>query len=263
LRVIALYNIKGGVGKTASAVNLAYLSAASGARTLVWDLDPQGAATFYFRIEPRVEGGARRLIEGRRPIDGFIRGTDYAGLDLLPADFSYRKLDLRLNDSPEPKRQLARLIEPLSRDYDHLYLDCAPGISLVSEAVFEAADVLLVPTLPTTLSQRTLEQLERHLERNGPRGLQVFPFFCMVDRRKALHREICEASRSGSFEFLHSRIPYSSVVEQMGLHRAPVAVHAPGSEAAQAYEALWQEVMTRSGSLLGWLGRFAERLSFF
>jgi len=56
MRILASYNIKGGVGKTATAVNLAYLAANAGMRTLVWDLDPQGAASFYFRIKPKVKG---------------------------------------------------------------------------------------------------------------------------------------------------------------------------------------------------------------
>jgi len=245
VKVFATYNIKGGVGKTATAVNLAYLSALEGARTLIWDLDPQAAATFYFRIQASIEGGGRKLIRGRSDIDLTIRGTDYPGLDLLPADFSYRNMDLDLKKTKEPTQQLAQLLLPLAFQYDHLFLDCAPSISLVSESVFVAADVLLVPTIPTTLSTRTLEQLEDHLRSRGRSRPKLFPFFCMVDRRKALHRRMCQSEKSGSPSWLGTSIPYSSLIEQMGLHRAPLSAFAPSSPPAKAYDRLWQEIQAK------------------
>ena len=98
MKVYATYNIKGGVGKTTTAVNLAYLAAASGRRTLLWDLDPQAAATFLFRVKPRVKGGSRGLVSGKRPVDDAVKATDFKDLDLLPADFSYRNMDLELDD---------------------------------------------------------------------------------------------------------------------------------------------------------------------
>ena len=99
MKIFATYNIKGGVGKTTAAVNLAYLSAADGYRTLLWDLDPQGAASFLFRIKPRVKGGGKALIRGRKALDDAIKGTDFENLDLLPADFTYRNMDLLLASS--------------------------------------------------------------------------------------------------------------------------------------------------------------------
>jgi cellulose biosynthesis protein BcsQ len=90
MRIYATYNIKGGVGKTTTAVNLAYLAAESGLRTVLWDLDPQGAASFMFRVKPKVKGGGRALISGKRPLDDAIKGTDFDNLDLIPADFTYR-----------------------------------------------------------------------------------------------------------------------------------------------------------------------------
>ena len=96
MKIYASYNIKGGVGKTTAAVNLAYLSAADGDRTLLWDLDPQGAASFLFRIKPRVKGGGQALIQGTKTLDDAIKGTDFDCLDLLPADFTYRNMDLLL-----------------------------------------------------------------------------------------------------------------------------------------------------------------------
>ena len=160
-RVLATYNIKGGVGKTSAAVNLAYLAARDGARTLVWDLDPQGASTYLFRIKPRVKGGGRKLVRGKSDVDALIKGTDHERLDLLPADFSYRHMDLALDATKHPTQRLAAVLAPLADEYDYVFLDCPPSISLVSESVFEAADALLVPLIPATLSSRTFGQLRK------------------------------------------------------------------------------------------------------
>jgi cellulose biosynthesis protein BcsQ len=243
--VFATFNIKGGVGKTAAAVNLAYLSSLGGARTLIWDLDPQSSATFYLRVKPKIKGGSKRLIRGKRELDSYIRGSDFESLDLLPADFSYRKLDLLLDRTKRPARHLSRIIKPLSNDYDHLFLDCAPGVNLVSESVFFAADILLVPTIPSTLSMRTLAQLSKYLRRHRHRGLECWPFLSMVDKRKSLHREIAASTEDFPFKILESRIPFSSVVERMGVHRAPLGAFARASSAARAYESLWEEIQER------------------
>ncbi len=246
MTVYATYNIKGGVGKTAAAVNLAYLSARDGHRTLLWDLDPQSAATYYFRIKPKVKGGGRKLVRGKSDLARRIRATDFEGLDLLPADFSYRNLDLYLDDQKKPERQLGRLLKPLRKEYDYIFLDCPPSISLVSESVFQAADALLVPMIPTTLSLRTSDQLRKHLSKRGPKKLAVFPFFCMVDRRKNLHKSICAAGSEMAYPALETVIPSSTVVEQMGVRRKPVLEFAARSQAADAFRQLWKEVQSRS-----------------
>jgi cellulose biosynthesis protein BcsQ len=242
VRVLATYNIKGGVGKTASAVNLSYLAARSGIRTLIWDLDPQGAASFYFRVKPRVKGGGRKLVKGGLNLDSRIKETDFEELDLLPADFSYRHLDLELEKTRKPVKQISRILKPLAEQYDLLLIDCAPSISLVSESVFRAADVLLVPTIPTPLSFRTLLQLLKSLKKIEMKRLGVFPFFCMVDRRRALHRSTADLADESPIPFLGTEIPYSSLVEQMGARRAPIHVFARTSKPALAYEALWYEI---------------------
>ena len=245
MKILATYNIKGGVGKTATAVNLAFLAARGGARTLVWDLDPQGAATFYFRVKPRVKGGGKRLLRGKGDLDAQIKGTDYPNLDLLPADFSYRHMDIVLDEAKKPTNRLRKLLKPLGGQYDYLILDCPPSISLVSEAVFRAADVLLVPIIPTTLSLRTLDQLLKFRADNGLDGVAVLPFFSMVDRRKKLHRSLVETLPAEIPELLATPIPYASDVERMGLQREPLNFYAPRSKAAKAYEELWGEICGR------------------
>jgi chromosome partitioning protein len=248
MTVLATYNIKGGVGKTAAAVNLAFLAARDGARTLLWDLDPQGAATFYFRVKAKVKGGAKGLVNKDHPAGELIKATDYTNLDLLPADFSYRHMDVHLGDKRKPTRALAKILKPLAEEYDYIILDCPPSISLVSEAVFETADYLLVPIIPTTLSIRTLEQLVEFGRKHELKRMTLLPFFSMVDRRRKLHRDITATLAAGVPDMLTSEIPYSSDVEKMGIHRAALAEFAGHSRGAVAYEALWSEIRQRIGA---------------
>jgi len=242
VRVYATYNIKGGVGKTSTAVNLAYLCAASGRRTLLWDLDPQGAATFLFRVKARVKGGGRGLVTGRRPLDDAVKATDFEHLDLLPADFSYRNMDLELDDAKKRTRRLDQLLSGVSDDYDVAFLDCPPSVSLVSENVLRAADVLLVPLIPATLSVRTYSQLTRFVADSPKPRPDVVAFFSMADRRKRLHREVIEAIPRDRGRVADTVVPSLALIEQMAERRAPVPVFAPNSRAARVYEELWAEV---------------------
>jgi len=242
VEVIAIYNIKGGVGKTATAVNLSYLASLDGARTLIWDLDPQGAASYYFRIKAKVKGGGQKLVEGKRDLDDAIKGTDYENLDLLPADFSYRNMDFFVEMTKKPEHRLNKLLKPFEEEYDFIFLDCPPSISSASESVFDAADVLLVPTIPTTLSLRTYKQIKKFFNEEGYDSKKILPFFAMVDRRKQMHRLIVEYPPSFMPHTLKSYIPYASEVERMGGKRAPVGDFAPHSRAAISYKSMWEEI---------------------
>ena len=245
MKVLACYNIKGGVGKTAAAVNLAYLAAKEGAKTLLWDLDPQGAASYYLRIKPKIKGGTNALIKRKHELEEFIKGSDYANLDLLPADFSYRHMDLALDDTKKPLQRLHKLLKPLRDDYQFIFLDCPPSISLVSENVFNATDALLIPTIPTTLSLRTLHQLEKFYVKENFSNMLLMPFFSMVDMRKNLHKLIVNNPPQKLTKFLDNYIPYSSDIEQMGIKRAAVNDYAASSRSAVAYENLWREIKER------------------
>jgi chromosome partitioning protein len=245
MKVIALYNIKGGVGKTAASVNLAYSCAKSGLKTLLWDLDSQGAASYYFNVKPEVKGGTKKLFKTKALVE-LVKETNIECLDLLPADFSYRHMDLFLDSEKKPKKRMSEFLSRFEDDYDVLFLDCPPSFSLVSENVFNSADVMLVPLIPTTLSLRTYEQILEYVGEHKKLSLKLMPFFSMVDRRKKLHTGIMADGLNGISGLLRTYIPYLSIIENMGIQRAPVGAFAPRSDAATIFDALWTEVVLRA-----------------
>src|SRR5262249_48303044 len=218
-----------------------------GFRVLLWDLDPQAAASFLFRVRPRVKGGGKALIAGRRPVDDAIKATDFENLDLLPADFTYRNLDLHLDSERKSATRLRSLLGPLRREYDLVVLDCPPSISLLSENVLHAADLLLVPLIPTTLSVRTLDQLTEFIDGFDRKRPMILAFMSMVDRRKRLHREIAEGLPAQRADVAATAIPALSAIERMSVQRSPVTASAPRSLAARHYRDLWQEARDRAG----------------
>ncbi|MEM7250036.1 MAG: ParA family protein [Pseudomonadota bacterium] len=248
MSVWALFSIKGGVGKTSSAVNLAYIASRAGARTLIWDLDPQGAATFVLRESIQGEQHGKRIIQGKRSVSDYLVRTNYPGLDLIQADLALRYADLLIAKGDRPRRRLAQILSPLRARYDRIYLDCPPGLTLTAESIFRAADALLVPTIPAPLAIRAVEQLVEYVDHHPKVDALVAPFFSMVDNRKAAHRQIVTDEIAGG-RYLDASVPYSTVVEQMGVRRAPVTAFTRRHVAARAYRTLWRAAEDRFQAL--------------
>lgn len=242
MKVIALYSLKGGVGKTTATVNLAHLAATHGARTLVWDLDPQGAASFYFRIRDKVSGG-RKILYKETLLHHAIRGTNYELLDLLPADLSYRHLEIALNAERKHEDLLGNCIQSLRQEYDILFLDCPPGISRLSEAIFRHADLVLIPSIPTILSMRTIKRIIDFRSKKKLTSSRVRAFFSMVDRRKRMHIAWVKRIEEMRPLMLNARISALSEVERMGEQRAPLTATHPTGRASMEFRKLWQEVI--------------------
>ena len=237
----ALFNLKGGVGKTASCVNFAYLAAREGYKTLLWDIDPQGATSFYYNIKPRQKVAIRDLVGKDAELEGSILGTEYENLDIIPADITAKALDVMVEEMKQSKKRLASVLKQLRNDYDFVFIDCPPGLSSLAENIFHAADVVLMPVIPTTLSVRTYHMVKDFFKEKGIDVKKMTCFFTMVDLRRNMHNEVMEELYRDK-RFFENYIPYLSDIEKMGVHKAPLEAFARSSYASQCYRELWEEI---------------------
>lgn len=238
---IALYHLKGGVGKTATCVNLAYLAARDGYKVLLWDLDPQGSTSFYYNVQPKIKSGTQKLFSDQLNLDDLIMATDYENVEIIPADLTARNLDLILEELRSSKRRFKSILNQLEKEYDFVFIDCPPGFSVLSENIFYAADIILMPTIPTTLSVRSYELVKEYFDDKSLDASKLMCCFTMVDLRKNMHNEIMQELIQDN-KFFHNYIPYLSDVEKMGAYQAPLHNFAPSSYAAQCYSDLWEEM---------------------
>ena len=238
---VALYNLKGGVGKTASCVNFAYLAAKDGFKTLLWDIDPQGSTTFYYKVKPKDAQGIKKLISKDADLDNAILATEYDNLEIIAADNSIKSFDIMIEEMRGQKNRLKGILKQLENEYDFVFIDCPPGFSALSENIFNAADIVLMPIIPTTLSIRTYNMVKDYFKEKDLESSKLMCFFSMTDLRKNMHHVIMEELYQDK-KFFQNYIPYLSDVEKMGIHRQPIEEYARSSYAARCYHELWTEI---------------------
>ena len=245
MKVISIYNIKGGVGKTTTSVNLAYL-ASKKYNILLWDLDPQGASTFFFDKKVKFKNSINDIAD--RGLSKFIKKSQFKNLDIIPADIHFKDIDIDLSEQKEPTKYLKQIVSKLKQSrYDFLFLDSPPTRSLVSDNIFNVSDFIIVPTIPTVLSIRTYNQIVDFCKKTKLKDGNILTFLSMLDKRKKIHQHFSKEISSSlpKEQILKTIIPNSTYIEQMGLYLEPVDKFAPNSVGAKAYKKLWDEIELR------------------
>lgn len=237
--------MKGGVGKTTLAVNIAYEASSSGLRTLVWDLDPQGSATYILRVKPKLKKDTFKLDRNNLSLSRSIKETMWPLLDLIPSDFNLRRLDKSITEQKQFDELLRKSINTLRKNYDLLIIDNSTSASSISEAVINCSDIVFVPVIPNDMSLHTFNTFESFIKtiRQKKQKPKVFAIFNMVDGRKLLHKQILGKHLGTDSRFLKTTIPASSSIEQMATKRQPAGSFRTSFAVSSSLSALFEEVL--------------------
>ena len=239
---LAVFNLKGAVGKTTTAVNLAYEAASQGYKTILWDLDPQGASTWYLKNEADTPK-TKKMIKGRQPVGDFIQSSRFRNLSLLPASVSQRHADIHLHEGKQDGWNLKNIVGALSETYELLIIDCPPSFSILAEQVINASEIVLCPTIPSPLSINTIDSMLQLFKKNGLDRKKLHILFSLVDLRRKSQRDIVLNPPENLPGVLKHYIPYNTLLEKMATHRCPLKVYSPQSDINLSYEQILDEVI--------------------
>ncbi|MBZ4672737.1 MAG: ATPase involved in chromosome partitioning [Deferribacteraceae bacterium] len=241
MKIISIYSPKGGVGKSVTAVNLSYLLSTSGFKVLLWDLDSQGAASFYLKIKPKLNKKIEKIISNFEILDKNIKESDYENLYVLPSDLKLKDIDIILENIKNYSKRIEKTLEKENLDLDFIIIDSPPGFTNVNSLIIEISDIILVPTIPTILSIRSLKMLKDFFESKKISTNKIYPFFSMADIRKNIHKEILEKYLNKLR--IKTIIPYSSEIEKIGNYLEPTNVYSKNSNIKNIYINFKDEVV--------------------
>lgn len=233
MATIAIYNSKGGVGKTTLAVNLAWEATQTGCRTLLWEVDAQGDSSWLLIAQQKPSQlNAAALMHGTTKVQQQIQPTKFRGLDILSADIDSRRVE-NFFVAFSKQNRLARLFAELKVEYDLIVFDCPPSFSETIRKILVAVDLVIVPVIPTPLAFLGLTRVRDFMTRKRGSHPPILPVFSLVDLRRKIHKQAVAAHADWPL------IRMSAKIEEMTSKMLPIGAFAPNCSNRQSMSTLW------------------------
>lgn len=244
-RIIAVSNQKGGVGKTTTSVNLAACVAEKGKRVLLVDIDPQGNASSGLGVTERTPSVYDVLL-GEESAEAAVLKTEFENLSVLPSDMTLAGAEIELVAIPERETLLRKALETVRDQYDYIFIDCPPSLSLLTLNAMTAADSVLIPIQCEYYALEGVGQLMNTLQlvkkRLNPALEIEGVVLTMLDGRTNLGLQVVQEVK----KYFKSRvygaiIPRNVRLSEAPSHGEPINVYDSRSTGAEAYRALAAE----------------------
>lgn len=251
-RVVAVFNQKGGVGKTTTAMNLSAYLGMFGKRTLLVDFDSQFNATVGLGTQHGQEETIYHALLGGKSPESAIKQTYLSNLHIVPASSELAGALIELVNLPEREFYLRRFIDNIRDRYDFIFVDLGPSLNLLTINGLLASDEVIVPIQCEYYSLEGLSQVLQTLElvrNNLKHDIKISgALLTMYDRRERLSREIAKEIRKRfPYNVYEVEIPRSVSLAEAPSFKKPIMLYAPQSPGAIAYERLAREVLRQGG----------------
>ncbi len=250
-KIIAITNQKGGVGKTTTAVNLSAALAEAGKKILMVDLDPQGNTTSGLGCQVRDGNSVYDAMMGRKNLKDCIQNTELKKLKLAGSDIRLAGAEVELVSMERREFYLRSLLTPVREEYDFVFIDCPPSLSLLTLNAMAAADTVLIPIQceyyaleGVTSLMNTIARVKKSI---NPRLEIEGILLTMLDGRTNLGLQVVDqVKKHFKKQVFATTIPRNVRLGEAPSHGKPINLYDPKSTGAQAYESLAKEVLKRN-----------------